>query len=650
MFHIINGMVLVSRLVLNGCLHVIGACPNLDSQMRKPSQLTREDGWWHGILMNTFSFWLLHIGFGFYTQPITWFEWSDFSSALMWHICVIEPLYYVVHRWLHTATVFKRLHHFHHQSIHTVPTTGLVQHWAEHIIYMALFGHMFIASALFQTRQPSVGFFFLYLWIFDICNAVGHVSRECFPSWWRTSGLFLFFYSPSYHQIHHQASGHFCLFMPLFDVLGGTYHPSLYANRMKQCTEAIKPTVKVVFLGHTYGPLSIHFPMLFTGENTFKPSPSLFRATIGSVTLFLLGIFRGRGGLMLARSTFRFQEQIIELETRGLMATPSQMKHNPTETNRNILRDIHAQPPGTLVVLGANTKSTELNQSGQWIQQRTSYQTVCHGNYLTALWCLGNLMMYLPFYDKSVLEKPILVIGASSSIGKQLVKFLLRRGHGVLFATSDGSRFTPQQGLEMVNTGSEDEMRSAFSRAAICLFGVMVDLSRFVCPNLTIFNFTAVEYPASWLRSNERIVEMALATLLEGSPLVYTGRYCHMLEPGRFHTCLLGGIVRALDGVTEHEPPLESADLSESTIQTSMQRYRDRFGLVPIPPSRSLQTGRQVSADWYRLYKHCIEWHISCVVETKDRSGYSVYDIVPEHTLHVLEWDYSMEQLTLYIE
>lgn len=168
------------------------------------------------------------------------------------HVFVVEPLYYFAHRWLHIPEVMKSMHGFHHLSIHTLPTTSLVQNFKEHFIYIAVFGPAFLLPFLLNGFQHwlIVG---MYLTLFDITNAFGHMNIPVrnMP-WWTSkwSPLRYMFYTPEFHLGHHAYfRANYGLFMPFWDIVLGTHReyvkpdPGLLPSNQQD----------FVFIGHNGG-------------------------------------------------------------------------------------------------------------------------------------------------------------------------------------------------------------------------------------------------------------------------------------------------------------------------------------------------------------------------------------------------------------
>jgi sterol desaturase/sphingolipid hydroxylase (fatty acid hydroxylase superfamily) len=177
--------------------------------------------------------------------------WSCAKEVFLSHVLVVEPLYYLAHRWLHVPKQMKAMHGFHHLSIHTLPSTSLVQNFHEHFVYLAVFGPAFMLPFLLQGRQhwAVVG---AYLVAFDAINAWGHTNVQI-RSWFLTSPwspLTYLFYTPEFHLGHHAYfNANYGLFMPLWDRLLGTYRE--YHKKPRAMLPADQQDF--VFIGHNGG-------------------------------------------------------------------------------------------------------------------------------------------------------------------------------------------------------------------------------------------------------------------------------------------------------------------------------------------------------------------------------------------------------------
>jgi sterol desaturase/sphingolipid hydroxylase (fatty acid hydroxylase superfamily) len=172
-------------------------------------------------------------------------------EALAMHIFFVEPVYYVVHRWLHVPSQMKTMHGFHHLSIQTLPTTSMVQNFHEHLVYIATFGPAFFVPFLVMGRQHWVAIG-AYLVFFDIVNQFGHMNLAIRHWMWTGtySPLKYLLYTPEFHQGHHSYfNANYALFMPIWDYLGGTARE----YRKKQPVVLPKEQQDFVFIGHNGG-------------------------------------------------------------------------------------------------------------------------------------------------------------------------------------------------------------------------------------------------------------------------------------------------------------------------------------------------------------------------------------------------------------
>ena len=172
-------------------------------------------------------------------------------ATLLVHIVIVEPLYYVVHRWLHISENMKSMHGFHHASISTVPTSSLVQNFREHFIYIATFGPAMILPYFILGYQHWM-VIAAYLIIFDLVNAYGHTNIRI-RHWifhHKYSPIKYLFYTPEFHLGHHALFNcNFGLFMPIWDYVFGT------AREYQKAALPQRPLEQqdFVFIGHNGG-------------------------------------------------------------------------------------------------------------------------------------------------------------------------------------------------------------------------------------------------------------------------------------------------------------------------------------------------------------------------------------------------------------
>jgi len=173
------------------------------------------------------------------------------KNTFLAHVLVVEPLYYIAHRWLHIPANMKSMHGFHHMSINTVPSTSLVQDFKEHFIYIATFGPAMLGPYFIMGMNHWL-IIAAYLVLFDVINAWGHtnvrITHWLFEATW--SPLKYLFYTPEFHLGHHALyNANYALFMPFWDHIFSTH------REYKKPNNVLKPANQqdFVFIGHNGG-------------------------------------------------------------------------------------------------------------------------------------------------------------------------------------------------------------------------------------------------------------------------------------------------------------------------------------------------------------------------------------------------------------
>jgi len=204
-------------------------------------QLERESVWPIGLIYDLIAT-LLFRAFGMFVgQPL--FTWSSLIAVIILHCTFVEFVYYWFHRALHIGWMFKRWHAYHHASINTEPTTSFSFEPGERIIYTLLFATG--PAIAYYIGYGSWVMFFSYLIWFDIVNGFGHINFEMMPKWYSTGPLWYFWYTPSYHSIHHtRFKKNYSLFMIWPDLMFGTADMNLTLNVFNGALDQAAPIVE----------------------------------------------------------------------------------------------------------------------------------------------------------------------------------------------------------------------------------------------------------------------------------------------------------------------------------------------------------------------------------------------------------------------
>lgn len=241
---------IVNHLILSLHYQFVDKDNYLNKWSQKQINREKED-YMTGVYLHMYAQVLLQVIF-----PGMFFTENSELAACMFrtflsHVFLVEPTYYFVHRWLHIPEVMKRMHGFHHLSIVPMPTTGLVQNFEEHFVYIATFGPAFFAPFLIFGKQHwmAIG---AYLVLFDTFNAYGHTHLKWRHWIWhhKYSPLKYIFYTPEFHLGHHAYfNANYCLFMPIWDYMCGTARS--YQKKDVQLLPADQQDF--VFIGHNGG-------------------------------------------------------------------------------------------------------------------------------------------------------------------------------------------------------------------------------------------------------------------------------------------------------------------------------------------------------------------------------------------------------------
>ncbi|KAG0564726.1 hypothetical protein KC19_8G134500 [Ceratodon purpureus] len=363
------------------------------------------------------------------------------GEGLLWviifHAGITESLYYWMHRAFHTEDLYKNYHSFHHQSVVPEPPTGFVTTMLEQLLQSLLVCVPILGAATMGTA--SMGLIFAYVITFDFLKCWGHSNVEFVPTWFRNlPGAKYLIYSPSYHSLHHtEQKSNFCLFMPLFDYLGGTVDPktdSFYAELRKGNDEEIP---EFVFLAHCIDVLSsLQIGFLF---RTLSAHP--FEAHWFLWPLWLPSAIATTIFWCLSQDTFVLHKYYLYKLKCMAWVVPRYGFHYFLPFGLDRINDfiekaiLDADEKGVKVLsLAALNKNEALNGGGMlFVKKHPNLRVrVVHGNTLTA----AVIIKTLPEDVKEVFMN-----GATSKLGRAIALYLCSRGIRVLMLTTSKERF-----------------------------------------------------------------------------------------------------------------------------------------------------------------------------------------------------------------
>lgn len=187
-------------------------------------QRAREENWTPSVFASSL---LMYATLKLGAMPaanLPFFDLKGFGYGILIHATLVEFVYYWVHRIMHWPRFYKHMHKHHHLSIVPAPLTSVSFLISEHLVYDALFA---IVPVL-VGRLGHGSTLFHMLWIpvtIDLFNTIGHLNFEIFPAWYVDTVMYYFFYTTSYHHVHHAYFNYnYALFMPIYDIMFGTYN------------------------------------------------------------------------------------------------------------------------------------------------------------------------------------------------------------------------------------------------------------------------------------------------------------------------------------------------------------------------------------------------------------------------------------------
>ncbi|KAK2358882.1 Fatty acid hydroxylase superfamily [Trifolium repens] len=504
--------------------------------------------------------------------------------ALILHMGVSEPLYYLVHKKFHEDYLFTNYHSLHHSSHVPTPLTAGNATFLEHIILTAVIGIPIFGASMMGYGSGSL--VYGYVLIFDFLRCFGHCNVEIVPHKLFEALPFLKYviYTPTYHNLHHtDKDTNLCLFMPLFDALGNTLNTKSWTLH-KTLSSGSGNGAKVpdfVFLAHMVDISScMHVPFVLRSASSFAYTTKLFFIPCLPVTFlvvmamwlwsktFLLSFYYIRGRLhqtwVVPRCGFQY---FLPFATDGIN------KH----IEQAILR---ADKMGVKVIsLAALNKNESLNGGGKlFVDKHPNLRVrVVHGNTLTAAVILNEIPQDV---------KEVFLTGATSKLGRAIALYLCQKKVRVLMLTISTDRFQKIQKEAPVEYQSYLVQVTKYQAAQNCKTWIVgkwiTPREQSWAPSGTHFHQFVVPPILSFRRdcTYGDLAAMRLPADVEG-----LGCCEYTMERGVVHACHAGGVVHSLEGWTHHEVGALDVNRIDLVWQAAL-----KHGLRPVssnPHSKS---------------------------------------------------------------
>ncbi|PWA58723.1 fatty acid hydroxylase, NAD(P)-binding domain, Uncharacterized domain Wax2 [Artemisia annua] len=501
---------------------------------------------------------------------------SGIISCLVFHVGFSEPMYYLLHRLLHSSYFFQQYHWLHHSSKGIHPYTAGHATFFEHLLLCMIIGVPLIGTTL--IGHGSVIMFYGYVLLFDFLRCMGHSNVEVVPHqiFDTLPMLKYLMYTPTYHFIHHRdMKTNFCLFMPLFDVFGKTMNElSWDLHREVSSREDNKTKApEFVFLAHGVDIISsMHNPFMLRSLNSrpYATAPILFPlwpfALVAVMIIwatskpFCLSFFNLRGHLLQSWVVPRW----------GFMYFLPFAKDDINSQIKEAI--LMADRVGVKVLsLAALNKNEALNGGGKlFVQELPDLKVrVVHGNTLTAAVILNEI-------PRDV--KEVFMTGATSKLGRAIALYLARRKVRVLMLTDSTERFTRIQNEASLENQNLLVQVTKCQEAKHCKTWILGKWTtpreqRWAPPGTHFHQF--VVPPVLEFRRDctySKLAAMKLPDDVEG-----LGSCEYTMERGVVHACHAGGIVHFLEGWTHHEVGAIDVDQIDPVWEAAL-----RLGFKPV--------------------------------------------------------------------
>eukprot|EP01018_Ginkgo_biloba_P039719 Gb_32154 [translate_table: standard] len=472
-------------------------------------------------------------------------------SVLILHMGPTELLYYCAHRAFHEGFLFKNYHSIHHASTRPEPSTAGTTSFLEQLVAVSSMEIPILGVA--RMNEASIGMLYIYLLGFDFIKFMIHSNVEVVPLWLFSIFPFLKYLliTPSYHSIHHtKMDSNYCLFMPIYDHLGGTLDKEAFDLHFKLRSKGQEQRVPdVVFLCHGVGFTNyIHIPC--TGR-TFSSQPCVSRwYTWICLPLtwpwFILSWILGSSHVIHKYNINELHQESWAIPRLGFQYF---LPFGREKINKLIEEAIlEADKRGVKVIaLGGLNKNEALNGGGAlFVKKHPNLRVrVVHGNTLTT----SVLLHELPHEVTQVL-----LTGSTSKIGKAIALYLCRRRVRVMMLTSSRERFEAVKN----QAAAEDQQYLVqvhdYKAGQFC--------------KTWIIGAWATQNDQKWAPSGTHFYQFAFPKIIESRkdctygessalrlPEITQGvNFCENTMPRRVvHACHAGGVVHALEGYKHHE-------------------------------------------------------------------------------------------------
>nr|GMC75297.1 protein ECERIFERUM 3-like [Ipomoea batatas] len=538
-------------------------------------QIDKEWHWDNFLILQAILASFAYLSFPSLANLPTW-EFKGVVYCLALHIGFSEPLYYLMHRLLHSSDLYPLYHWLHHDSKVPHPFTAGSAAFLEHLLLCVIVGIPTLGTAF--LGYGSIIVICAYILAFDFLRCLGYSNVEIMPNHLFKSipVLKYLIYSPTYYSLHHMDKRtNFCLFMPLYDMLGKTINTRSWdlQAEISSRTSADEKAPDFVFLAHVVDIMSaMHSPFVFRSFSSGPFSTKLFLIPLWPYT-FLVML-----AMWLKSKTFLFSFYILRGRVHQTWVVPRFgfqyfLPFAAEGINKRIEEAIlMADRLGVKVIsLAALNKNEGLNGGGTlFVNKHPDLKVrVVHGNTLTAAVILNDI-------PRDVDE--VFLTGATSKLGRAIALYLARRRVRVLMLTQSTERFIKIQSEAPVDCQKFLVQVTKYQAAKHCKTWIIgkwaTPREQSWAPSGTHFHQFVVPPVIEFRRdcTYGKLAAMKLPKDVEG-----LGSCEYTMGRGVVHACHAGGVVHALEGWTHHEVGAINVDQIDIVWEAAL-----KHGLKPL--------------------------------------------------------------------
>ncbi|KAG9142481.1 hypothetical protein Leryth_026191 [Lithospermum erythrorhizon] len=536
-------------------------------------QIDKEWHWDNFLILQTMLASLAYLSFPFLSNLPIW-NIRGCICCIVLHMAVSEPLYYWLHRSLHSPNLFQQYHWLYHSSKVPHPFTAGHSTFLENLVLCVLVGIPTLGTAF--IGYGSISMMFSYVLVFDFLRCMGDSNIEVIPHGLFQTIPFLkyFIKTPTYQSLHHiDMSTNFCLFMPLLDVIGKTMNKLSWSLHKEICSHPNVRVPEFVFLAHVVDVMAaMHSPFVFRSFSSKPFSVRFFLFPLWIITFmvmivmwvvsksFLYSFYNLRGRLHQTWAVPRFGFQyFLPFASEGI---------------NNLIEEaiLRADRLGVKVIsLAALNKNEALNGGGTLFTNKHPdlKVRVVHGNTMTA----GVILNALP---RDVDE--VFLTGATSKLGRAIALYLANRKIRVLMLTLSTERFHKIQKEAPPESQNFLVQVTKYQAAKNCKTWIIgkwtTPREQSWAPSGTHFHQFVVPPIIPFRRdcTYGKLAAMRLPEDVEG-----LGSCEYTLERGIVHACHAGGVVHILEGWTHHEVGAINVDQIDVVWKAAL-----KHGLKPV--------------------------------------------------------------------